>query len=200
MRRLFRRLNNADCFGVREGQKPHATCGGPAMPDGNPFGAPRRWPPVVSLDRHKFSIVAVVLPPDGGKLEVFRIEPTSGRSVGSSASSRPSGAGCLLRGGARRVRAVAAVDEDGWLGCDVVARSLIPVHAGDRVKDRPPGREEARVACTGWGRGGSCMPPADPQSRAGPRSSDRDRQGAGQRRTARPARGVGIDDMPGDDT
>ena len=141
-----------------------------------------------------------LLPPDGGKLEVFRIEPTSGRSVGSSASSRPSGAGCLLRGGARRVRAVAAVDEDGWLGCDVVARSLIPVHAGDRVKDRPPGREEARVACTGWGRGGSCMPPADPQSRAGPRSSDRDRQGAGQRRTARPARGVGIDDMPGDDT
>ena len=48
-------------------------------------------------------------------------------------AGRPGGAGGLLRGRARRVRAVAAVDRHGG-GCDVVAPSLIPVRAGDRVK------------------------------------------------------------------
>ncbi len=33
-----------------------------------------RW--WVSIDQHKFSIVAAVLPPDGGKPEVCRIETT----------------------------------------------------------------------------------------------------------------------------
>jgi transposase len=33
----------------------------------------RRW---ASIDQHKFSIVAAVLPPDGGKPEVCRIETT----------------------------------------------------------------------------------------------------------------------------
>ncbi len=36
-------------------------------------GDVRRW---VAIDQHKFVIVAGVLPPDGGKPEVFRIETT----------------------------------------------------------------------------------------------------------------------------
>lgn len=46
------------------------------MPDVTPClrpGQVRRW---VAFDQHKFSIVASVLPPDGGKPEVFRIETT----------------------------------------------------------------------------------------------------------------------------
>jgi hypothetical protein len=46
------------------------------MPDVTPClhpGEVRRW---ISFDQHKFSIVAAVLPPDGGKPEVFRIETT----------------------------------------------------------------------------------------------------------------------------
>ena len=46
------------------------------MPDVTPClhpGEVRRW---VSFDQHKFSIVAGVLPPDGGTPEVCRIETT----------------------------------------------------------------------------------------------------------------------------
>ena len=46
------------------------------MPDVTPClhpGQVRRW---VSFDQHKFSIVAAVLLPDGGKPEVCRIETT----------------------------------------------------------------------------------------------------------------------------
>ena len=46
------------------------------MPDVTPClhpGQVRRW---VSFDQHKFSIVAAVLPPDGGKPELCRIETT----------------------------------------------------------------------------------------------------------------------------
>ena len=46
------------------------------MPDVTPClhpGQVRRW---ISFDQHKFSIVAAVLPPDGGKPEVGRIETT----------------------------------------------------------------------------------------------------------------------------
>ena len=46
------------------------------MPDVTPClhpGEVRRW---ISFDQHKFSIVAGVLPPDGGKPEVCRIETT----------------------------------------------------------------------------------------------------------------------------
>ena len=62
------------------------------MPDVTPSlhpGEVRRW---ISFDQHKFSIVAGVLPPDGGKPEVCRIETTE-------------------RAG--RVRALAAAHEDG---------------------------------------------------------------------------------------
>ena len=46
------------------------------MPDVTPClhpGQVRRW---ISIDQHKFSIVAAVLPPEGGKPEVQRIETT----------------------------------------------------------------------------------------------------------------------------
>jgi hypothetical protein len=47
------------------------------MPDVTPSlhpGEVRRW---VAFDQHKFSIVAGVLPPEGGKPEAFRIETTA---------------------------------------------------------------------------------------------------------------------------
>jgi hypothetical protein len=46
------------------------------VPDGSPClhpGQVRRW---ILFDQHKFSIVAAVLPPDGGTPEVARIETT----------------------------------------------------------------------------------------------------------------------------
>jgi hypothetical protein len=54
--------------------------GGSALPDVTSSlhpGDVRRW---VAVDQHKFSIVAGVLPPGGGKPEVFRIE-TTGKAI-----------------------------------------------------------------------------------------------------------------------
>jgi hypothetical protein len=95
------------------------------MPDVSVSIAPadvRLW---VSLDVHKFSIVAATLPPAGGKPEVCRIETTEkairrfierlGGPEGLAVcyEAGPGGSGGLLRGRARRVRAVAAVERYG---------------------------------------------------------------------------------------
>ena len=67
----------------------------------------------VALDVHKFSIVAAVLPPAGGRPEVSRIETTEKairrliQSLGWRGGSRGQ-----LRSRARWVRFVAAVDVD----------------------------------------------------------------------------------------
>lgn len=74
MRRIFRGLT----MRIAAGRRARAAYdrGGPAMPDLTARvhpGQVRRW---VAIDQRKFSIVAAVLPPDGGKPEVFRIEMT----------------------------------------------------------------------------------------------------------------------------
>jgi transposase len=91
----------------------------------------RRW---VSFDHHKFSIVAATLPPDGGKPEVQRIETTENairRFIAKQGG--PEGLSVCYEagpGGFALWRLLASMG----VACDVVAPSLIPVRAGDRVK------------------------------------------------------------------
>ena len=68
----------------------------------------------VALDVHKLSIVAATLPPAGGRPKVDRIETTE-KAIRRfiDRAGRRGGAGGLLRGRARRVRAVAAAVEHG---------------------------------------------------------------------------------------
>jgi transposase len=91
----------------------------------------RLW---VSLDVHKFSIVAATLAPSGGKPEVSRIETTErairrfidrlGGPAGLAVCYEAGPGGFALWRLLRRV----------GVACDVVAPSLVPVRAGDRVK------------------------------------------------------------------
>src|SRR5215210_1407358 len=85
VRRVFRGLDNARLLRPSKARAAYDR-GGPAVPDVTPCLSPgevRRW---ISFDQHKFSIVAAVLPPEGGKPEVCRIETTEVRSAGSSTS------------------------------------------------------------------------------------------------------------------
>ena len=89
----------------------------------------------VALDVHKFSIVAATLPPDGGEPRgvadrddrardppVHR--PARRAARGWRSATRPGPGGFALW------RLLSAMG----VACDVVAPSLIPVRAGDRVK------------------------------------------------------------------
>ena len=104
------------------------------MPDVTPClhpGEVRRW---ISFDQHKFSIVASVLPPEGGKPEVCRIETTE-RAIRRFIDKQggPKGLSVCYEagpGGFALWRLLTSVG----VACDVVAPSLIPVRKGDRVK------------------------------------------------------------------
>jgi len=104
------------------------------MPDVTPSlhpGEVRRW---VAIDQHKFSIVAAILPPDGGKPEVVRIETTE-RAIRRFIDKLGGPAGLSVcyeagPGGFALWRLLTGLG----VACDVVAPSLIPVRAGDRVK------------------------------------------------------------------
>lgn len=104
------------------------------MPDVTPClhpGDVRRW---VAIDQHKFSIVAGVLPPDGGKPEVCRIETTEKairRFVDKLGG--PAGLSVCYEAGPGGFALWRLLTKLG-VGCDVVAPSLIPVRSGDRVK------------------------------------------------------------------
>ncbi|HVI35522.1 MAG TPA: IS110 family transposase [Gaiellales bacterium] len=94
-------------------------------------GDVRRW---VAIDQHKFSIVAAVLAPDGGRPEVCRIETTEkairrfvdrlGGPVGVAVCYEAGPGGFALWRLLTRI----------GVACDVVAPSLVPIRAGDRVK------------------------------------------------------------------
>jgi transposase len=91
----------------------------------------RLW---VSLDVHKFSIVAATLPPSGGKPEVCRIETTE-KAIRRFIDrlGGPEGLAVCYEagpGGFALWRLLAGIG----VACDVVAPSLVPVRAGDRVK------------------------------------------------------------------
>ena len=104
------------------------------MPDVTPClhpGQVRRW---ISFDQHKFSIVAAVLPPDGGKPEVCRIETTE-RAIRRFIDKLggPAGLSVCYEAGPGGFALWRQLTKMG-VACDVVAPSLIPVRAGDRVK------------------------------------------------------------------
>jgi transposase len=88
----------------------------------------------VSLDVHKLSIVAATLPPAGGQPKVERIETTEKaiRRFIDRLGGREGLAVCYEAGpgGFALWRLLASMG----VACDVVAPSLIPVRAGDRVK------------------------------------------------------------------
>jgi transposase len=103
----------------------------------------RLW---VALDVHKFSIVAATLPPSGSTPELHRIETTpaairrfierlggpEGLAVGYEAGP----------GGYDLLRLLTRLG----VACDVIAPSLVPVRAGERVKtDRRDARKLVRL-------------------------------------------------------
>jgi transposase len=103
------------------------------MPDVSSNQPPdvRLW---VSLDVHKLSIVAATLPPAGGVPEVQRIETTE-KAV-RRFIARLGGPQCLAvcyeagPGGFDLYRLLSSIG----VACDVLAPSLIPIRAGERVK------------------------------------------------------------------
>ena len=104
------------------------------MPDVTPClhpGQVRRW---ISFDQHKFSIVAAVLPPDGGQPEVQRIETTE-KAIRRFIEKQggPEGLSVCYEAGPGGFALWRLFTRLG-VACDVVAPSLIPVRAGDRVK------------------------------------------------------------------
>jgi hypothetical protein len=113
------------------------------MPDVTPClhpGVVRRW---VSFDQYKFSIVAAVLPPDGGKPEVCRIETTE-KAIRRFIDKQggPAGLSVCYEAGPGGFALWRLLTKIG-VAYDVVAPSLIPVRAGDRVKTdrrRPNGQ------------------------------------------------------------
>jgi transposase len=91
----------------------------------------RLW---VSLDVHKLSIVAATLPPAGGKPDVCRIETTEraiGRFIGRLGG--PAGLAVCYEAGPGGYALWRLLTRMG-VACDVIAPSLVPVRAGDRVK------------------------------------------------------------------
>jgi len=91
----------------------------------------RLW---VALDVHKFSIVAAVLPPAGGRPEVTRIETTD-KAIRRFVKTLGGPEGLAVSyeagpGGFALWRLLTSIG----VACDVIAPSLVPVRAGDRVK------------------------------------------------------------------
>jgi transposase len=91
----------------------------------------RLW---VSLDVHKFSIVAATLPPTGGKPQVSRIETTE-RAIRRFIDrvGGPEGLAVCYEAGPGGFALWRLLTSMG-VACDVVAPSLVPVRAGDHVK------------------------------------------------------------------
>ena len=92
---------------------------------------PRLW---IALDVHKLSIVAATLPPTGGRPEVCQLETTRvalRRFV--ERLGGPQGLAVCYEAGPCGFDLLRVCTELG-VACDVVAPSLIPVRAGDRVK------------------------------------------------------------------
>jgi transposase len=91
----------------------------------------RLW---VALDVHKFSIVAATLPPSGGTPELHRIETTPaaiGRFI--ERLGGPEGLAVSYEAGPGGYDLLRLLGRLG-VACDVIAPSLVPVRAGERVK------------------------------------------------------------------
>jgi transposase len=103
----------------------------------------RLW---VSLDVHKLSIVAGILPPVGGEPRVEQIETTRvaiRRFIDRLGG--PQGLAVCYEAGPGGFDLLRVLSELG-VACDVIAPSLIPVRAGDRVKtDRRDAKKLVRL-------------------------------------------------------
>lgn len=103
----------------------------------------RAW---VALDAHKLSIVAAVLPSSGGEAEIIEIENTEKavrRLVGRLGGAQ--GLAVCYEAGPVGWQLKRLLDKLG-VACDVIAPSLIPVRAGDRVKtDRRDAKKLVRL-------------------------------------------------------
>jgi transposase len=103
----------------------------------------RLW---VALDVHKFSIVAAVLPSAGGSPELQRIETTEKairRLIGRLGG--PGGLAVAYEAGPGGFDLLRLLRRIG-VACDVIAPSLVPVRAGDRVKtDRRDAKKLVRL-------------------------------------------------------
>lgn len=91
----------------------------------------RLW---VALDVHKFSIVAATLPPAGGRPELQRIETTE-KAIRRLIDrlGGPDGLAVAYEAGPGGFELLRLLSRIG-VRCDVIAPSLVPVRAGDRVK------------------------------------------------------------------
>jgi transposase len=103
----------------------------------------RLW---VALDVHKHSIVAATLAPTGGAPEVQRIENSEraiGRLIGRLGG--PEGLAVAYEAGPCGYDLLRLLGRLG-VACDVIAPSLVPVRAGDRVKtDRRDAKKLVRL-------------------------------------------------------
>ena len=103
----------------------------------------RLW---VALDVHKFSIVAAALPPTGGAPQLHRIEttPAAIRRLIERLGGPDGLAVCYEAGpgGHDLLRLLTRLG----VACEVIAPSLVPVRAGDRVKtDKRDARKLVRL-------------------------------------------------------
>jgi transposase len=103
----------------------------------------RLW---MALDVHKLSIVAATLPPAGGKPELHRIETTE-RAIRRLIDrlGGPARLAVCYEAGPGGFDLLRLLERIG-VACDVVAPSLVPVRAGDRVKtDRRDAKKLVRL-------------------------------------------------------
>jgi transposase len=103
----------------------------------------RLW---VALDVHKFSIVAAVLPSAGGSPELQRIETTE-KAIRRLIDrlGGPGGLAVAYEAGPGGFDLLRLLSKLG-VACDVIAPSLVPVRAGDRVKtDRRDAKKLVRL-------------------------------------------------------
>jgi len=120
------------------------------MPDRTPSIAPGDVRVFVALDVHKLSIVAAVLPPAGGQPELTRLETTE-RAIRRFVDrlGGPQGLHVAYEagpGGYHLWRLLTAMG----IACDIIAPSLVPVRAGDRVKtDRRDAKKLVRLLRAG---------------------------------------------------
>lgn len=103
----------------------------------------REW---IALDVHKLSIVAATLAPAGGELEVQRIETTE-RAIRRFIDrlGGPDGLAVCYEAGPGGFELLRLLTRLG-VACDVIAPSLVPIRAGDRVKtDRRDAKKLVRL-------------------------------------------------------
>ena len=108
--------------------------------------APARVRTWVSIDQHKLSLVAATLPASGGTPEVVRLE-NSERAVRRFVEKLggPDGLAVCYEAGPGGYELQRLLSRMG-VACDVIAPSLIPIRAGDRVKtDRRDAKKLVRL-------------------------------------------------------